>query len=94
MNKAPPVFQLKFDHYDALAVQAVALGTANDAQQKRALKWIIEDAARTYDESFIPGDMHGTNFSEGRRFVGLRIVRLLKMSQSEIEELKNKGVKR
>lgn len=94
MSKAPVVFQCDFDHFDVYALKALETGTANDVQQKRALNWIINKAAHTYEESFVPGDPHGTNFLEGRRFVGLRTVRLLKMTSEEIELLKNKGVKK
>jgi len=66
-------------------VKALAVGVASDGQQKRALDWIIRSAAGTYDLSFRPGvDGHrATDFSEGKRFVGLALVRLVNMKMPE-----------
>lgn len=75
----PPAYELA----DAAALQAVANGSANPEQQKRALKWVIEQGAGTYDMSYRPGAEEGrrdTDFAEGRRFVGNQIVKLLKIS--------------
>lgn len=62
---------------DAAAIKALQSGTATADQQQRALKWIIEEACRTYDLSFRPQSSRETDFAEGRRFVGLEIVKLL-----------------
>ena len=64
------------------AVKALASGTANAGQQQRALKWIIEQAAATYDMSYRPGEdgRRDTDFHEGRRFVGNQIVKQLKLT--------------
>lgn len=75
---------------DAESVQALARGDANPTQQKRALEWIISAAAATYDQSYRPGDTHETSFSEGRRFVGLQLVKLLKIN---INAMIQKGIK-
>lgn len=72
----------KWEPADASALQAIADGKADANQQKRALKWIIELAAGTYDLSFRPGTTgeRDTVLAEGRRFVGLQIVKLLKVN--------------
>jgi len=64
---------------DAYAAKAVATGIANDAQQKRFMSWLINLAAQTYDVSFSPESDRETSFAEGRRFVGLQVVKLLNM---------------
>ena len=71
---------------DATAMQALAAGTANPEQQKRAIRWIIENAAGTYDMSYRPGTEgeRDTAFAEGRRYVGNQIVKLLKISVAAI----------
>lgn len=62
---------------DALALKALQAGTADADQQRRALDWILQQACRTYDLSYRPGSDRETVFAEGRRFVGLEIVKLL-----------------
>lgn len=74
---------------DVYAMRALRTGTASEAQQKRALDWIIQLAARTYDVSYSPASDRDTSFAEGRRFVGLQIVKLLNMPA----ELFTKGSK-
>jgi hypothetical protein len=60
-----------------MAIKALATGTANAGQQKRALDWIITKACGTYDMSFRPGadGERETAFAEGKRHVGLQIVK-------------------
>lgn len=67
---------------DAAALQALARGMASTDQQKRALAWIIEKAAATYDFPYRPGSVEGerdTLIALGRMFVGQQIVGLLKL---------------
>lgn len=74
----PPEWELP----DASALQALERGEANASQQQRALKWIIEQAAATYGMSYRPGESgdRDTAFAEGRRFVGLQCVKLLRLN--------------
>jgi len=76
-----------YEDADIAAWQAIARGAATPDQQKRALTWLIEKAAGTYDLSFRPGPQEGerdTVFAEGRRFVGLQIVKLLKLKIGQL----------
>jgi hypothetical protein len=80
MAAPPPYFRVDHDAPDLSALQAMSRGEATADQQKRALAWIINEGAATYQQSFVPGDTHATAFIEGRRFVGTKIVELLKIS--------------
>jgi hypothetical protein len=74
---------------DVIAVQALAAGNATPEQQQRALKWVIEVGAGTYDMSFRPGGQEGerdTAFAEGRRFVGLQLVKLTRLNVAKLKE--------
>lgn len=80
----------EFDIADAVAIKALQNGTAEPHQQQRALKWIIEAAAGTYDQTFYPGGEDGrrsTDFAEGRRSVGLRIVHLANASLEKLRRI-------
>lgn len=70
---------------DVSAIKAMAAGTATPEQQQRAMKWIIETNCGTYDVSYRPDSDRDTTFAEGKRFVGLQIVKLLKL---DIEKIK------
>jgi hypothetical protein len=74
------------DLADATAIRALADGTADSEQQKRALKWVIERAAMTYDLAYFPSD-RDTAFALGRAFVGQQIVGLLKLNTSALRRL-------
>lgn len=71
------------DLADATAIRALADGTADSDQQRRALKWIIEKAAMTYGFSYFQSE-RDTAFALGRVFVGQQIVGLLKLNTSAL----------
>lgn len=75
-----------YDPGDVSAIQACLDGVAEGYQQKRAMKWIIERAAGTYDQSFRPGPdgQRDTDFAEGRRFVGNSIIKLSRLNASKL----------
>jgi len=66
-------------------VQALASGTASADQQKRALKWLIENAAGTYDLEY-RSDARDHAFTSGRRFVGLQVVKLLHLNVAKLKK--------
>jgi hypothetical protein len=77
----PPAYELA----DIMAIKGLAAGTASADQQQRAIKWIIENACATYDLSYRPTSDRDTSFAEGRRFVGLEIVKALKLDISKLQ---------
>lgn len=83
-KKPPPYFRCDWEVADASALQALAAGTADATQQKRALDFVIKRASATYDQSFQPGMADATAFMEGRRFVGTKIVELLQVSTRDL----------
>lgn len=65
---------------DVYAIKALAEGKAEPAMQIDALNLIIERICGTYDLSYRPDSMGGqraTEFSEGKRSVGLQIRRII-----------------
>lgn len=84
---------LKPPEYDlavASAFQSLQRGDASPHLQRIALAWLIERAAMTYDLSYSPDGERATSFAEGRRFVGLQVVKMLKL---DVEKLKKEGDK-
>lgn len=86
MSHVPPQWNSRV----AYAIKALASGTANDAQQKLAVDYIINDLCNTYDLSYRPGQDgdRQTTFAEGRRFVGLQLVKLINLDNSLIHKEK------
>lgn len=73
------------------AIRAVYAGTANADQQKTAMRWIeyVAGVGEFADLSFRPGGQGGdreTTFAEGKRFVGLQILKALHPSITEAIE--------
>lgn len=77
----PAIEPAPYDDAVIYALRALADGKASAGQQQAALKWIIEQAAKAYDVSYRPGadGDRETAFAEGRRFVGLQIVKVMKL---------------
>lgn len=70
--KLPP-----FEPEDAAALQALQAGNATMSQQKRALTWIVTQAAAINDWAYRPDSERDTHIALGRQFVGQAIVSLL-----------------
>lgn len=87
-------FPPDFDVPDAAALQALARGDCPPHLQKRALDWIITQAATTYDSTYrndVDGGDRATAFAEGRRFVGLQIVKLLNIDTNKLQKATTNG---
>jgi hypothetical protein len=81
-----------YEETEVHAIRACIAGTANDGQQKLAMDWIIRKASNAYDVSYRPGDGLATAFAEGRRFVGLQIIKLLQPEvTAAVEARKTRG---
>jgi hypothetical protein len=76
----------QWDLPHASALQALARGDADEHAQRRALAWIVENAAGTYEETFVPREADTTAFLQGRRSVGLQIVKLLKVDLAALRQ--------
>ncbi len=77
---------------DVYALKALQAGVASEGQQKRALDWIIHQAAATYDLAFRPGGDEGdraTAFASGKQFVGQQVVKLLNFDVSKLPVSEN-----
>lgn len=67
-------------------MQALEQGVADAYQQGQALKYIIEVLAGTYEQQYRPGQegQRDTDFGLGRRYVGLQIVKLLRLNAAAL----------
>ena len=82
----PSHFRCDYDIPTVAAIQALERGEATDQQQKWAINWLVNVAAGTYNTSFSSEGDRETSFAEGRRFVGLNIVKLLKLNLSALRK--------
>lgn len=78
-----PAVPAEYELADASAIQALMRGEADEGQQQRALKWIIEVGAGSYQFQYYPSD-RDTAFALGRGFVGQQIVKLSKLNLSAL----------
>lgn len=94
MNKpklpiAEPWKPTDWDLADAAAIQALVRGDASHEQQRRAIDFIINGVACTYDLSYRPGSDRDTAFAEGKRFVGLQLVKAINLNLAAIRQAKD-----
>jgi hypothetical protein len=85
LPKADPWKPVDWRIEDAYAIQAVAHGRASEDQQRRAMKFLVEALCGTYDLSYRASD-RDTVFAEGKRFVGLQLVKFIQMNLSHFKE--------
>ena len=76
-----------YTNRDAGCIQALARGEADADQQRHALKYIVETLCACYDASFRPESDRATAFAEGRRFVGLQLVKLTKVNIAALKKV-------
>jgi len=87
--KAPegaPWAPVEYEDADIGAFKSLVLGEATEEQQRRALKFIVEEICKTYDLSYRPDSERDSAFAEGKRFVGLQIVKLTKLNLSAMRK--------
>lgn len=75
-----PWLPAPYDEGDTYAIKALAAGVANEGQQKRALKWIIENLCGTYDQPYRPDGDRDTVFACAKMFVGQQIVKQINVN--------------
>lgn len=78
--RAEPWIPPEYEVEDAHAVQAVMYGRASEDQQKRAMAFILNQVCGTYDLSYRPSSDRDSAFAEGKRFVGLQMVKLARLN--------------
>lgn len=86
--KAKPYVPPDWEPADVSAIQALVRGDATPDQQRRAVDYIINDIADTYGLSYRPESDRDTAFAEGKRFVGLQIVKATKLNLASLREAK------
>lgn len=89
-NKDAPWLPPTYTDRDVGSVQGLARGDASPEQQIHALRFIVETLSCCYDMSFRPGidGDRETAFAEGRRFVGLQLVKMTKLNIGSLKEQK------
>ncbi len=97
MTKAPeysPWLPEKWDPAIVAAIKAVAVGVATEEQQRKAIEYIVgsTDGAipglcRTYDAVYFPSE-RDTAFANGKRHVGLQIVKLISLTRVQVGHAK------
>jgi len=87
-DKNSPVLPAEYELADISAFQALERGDASPDMQQRALKWLIEMAG-TYDLSYRPDSNTETTFAEGKRYVGMQVVKLLKINVNTLRSEEN-----
>ena len=72
---------LLIDKPELTAIKAVQRGNATEEQQRVAWVCITEKICETYGLSYRPSQ-RDTDFAEGKRFVGLQLIKLSKLDPS------------
>ena len=83
MKQKLPYEPAKYEKADVISIQAVAEGVADEYQQKRALKWIINNASEVYEMHYLASD-RDTSFALGRAFVGQQITKMINLSVAAV----------
>jgi hypothetical protein len=72
-----------------LALKALSAGNANEGQQIKAIKWIVEDCCRTYDWPYRPASDRDTCIALGMQLVGKHIVHEINLNPALLRSKNN-----
>lgn len=88
-RKDAPWLPPAYTDRDISAIQALARGDATQEQQSHALRFVVETLSGCYDMSYRPGveGERDTAFAEGRRFVGLQLVKMTKLNVAALRKV-------
>lgn len=75
---------------EVYALRNIAQGNATPEQQKEFMEWLLQHVCRTYDLSYRPESDRETVFAEGRRFVGLELVGLLRTPANKLNYIEDR----
>lgn len=76
---------------EAQAIHAMHANNANAGQQATFMKWLMTHAAPTLALEFDPDSERASAFMGGRRFVGLKILDVIKTPVSNYEGANTNG---
>ena len=79
-DKVRPWLPTPAKHYQQRALKALEVGEASGAQQRAALKFIVDELSNRYEAvapHHFPDSVRDTDFAAGRAYVGKQIVALL-----------------
>ena len=85
-NKTDPWMPPAYTDRDVGAIQALVRGDADGPTQQHALRYIVETMCLCYDVSFRPESDRATCFAEGKRFVGLQLVKMAKLNLAALKD--------
>jgi len=92
-KRSPAWMPAAYDVQDVDAIKAVFAGKGDAAQQRRVLDWVIA-SADTYELSFrsdADGGERETAFAEGKRHVGMQLVKMINMPPVVVAKLRSKN---
>ena len=75
-----PWDECQWEVADASAIQALFRGDADEAQQKRAINFIVNSASATPYLAYDAKSERNTTYALGKQFVGHLIVRLMRLN--------------
>ena len=85
LKPSPASEPAAFAEADVSSMQALATGTANEGQQKRAFNWILESACGIGQWPY-RDSARETDVALGRQFVGHQIVGLTRVNISRLRK--------
>lgn len=83
-----PWLPAEYEIADAGSIQALQRGDATPDQQQRALRFMIHSLCGSYDSTYFPGPdgARDSDFAQGKRWVGLQLVKLLNLALSRLKD--------
>jgi hypothetical protein len=90
IDKTRPYYPPDYDEFVTASARALFEGKASEPQQKRIVEWLLFEVCGIRDLSYRPDSDRDTVFAEGKRFVGLQLVKMTKIPPGAVAEYEAK----
>ncbi len=70
---------------EAQAIKALAAGEATEFEQKLALAVIVNKFSRPHDVTYVPDSDSQSTFLSGRAFVGMKLLKIIKIPIGKLD---------
>ena len=84
LDKWAPWLPALYQNRDIRALKSLWAGTASPEDQIHAIRYIVKHLCKTHDLSYRAHSQRDTDFAEGKRFVGLQIMKFVNYDPTDM----------
>lgn len=85
-NSYAPYMPTEYEKKHVASWQALTRGQATEHQQRLIAEYIVHVLCGTYDLPYFPDSVRDSDFAQGKRFIGLQLVKFSNLSLANFQD--------